>query len=436
MKSINLKLTFTFIVACIFVAISCKKDKNTSGSTAKDVITAKDYVYNLFTKTLTPEADVNANIKSEVGIKLIYSYLVRDQQADSLVNIAFVPEENQKDYDLVIPTSSFSKTNMNGVTGIKTVIKRIDNSTDEGSITLTSFQPPLPVLSDFPAKKLPDDNNKILITGKATSETGLSKIEILDDSQGSFTVVNTIDNLNGVKSYDVNYTYTYRANTANIQIIAYDTFNITTSAIINVPALPFTTYQNVTMGAQGNSSTTVTNNHFFIATGTTGGSCTLNADESTLDFLFYGTSSGPSLYSPTNATNIAKNFYCNGTNNFWNTSTTDFTTLKPTRFRVLVPGDGGVIDALYTKFNANDIPDLNDDGFFSGISVPSGSTAKYVSGGTNSTSQYDVTNAYLIWVRVPTTPAATAYKNCLMRVKSAVDATNVSTITFDIYVQK
>lgn len=436
MKPINLKLTFTFLVVCIFAAISCKKDKNTSGSTAKDVITANSYVYNLFTKSFTPDPDVKANIKSEVGIKLIYSYLIRDQKADSLVNIAFVPEVNQKDYDLVIPSSSFSKTNMNGVLGIKSVIKRIDNSTDKDTIKVTAFQPPLPVLSNFPAKKLPNTNNQIVITGTATSETGLSKIEILDDSQGSYSLVSTIGNLNGVKSYNVNYTYTYRANTASVKIIAYDTFNITAEFVISVPALPFTVYQNVAMGAQGNSSTTVTNNHFFISNGTTAGSCTLNADEANLDFLYYGTSSGPSLYAPTNATNIAKNFYCNGTNNYWNTSTTDFTKLKPTRFRVLVPGDGGVIDALYTNFNANNIPDLNDDGFFNGISTPSGSTAKYVAGGTNSASQFDITTAYLIWVRVPTTPAATAYKNCLMRVKNAVDASSVSTITFDIYIQK
>ncbi len=435
MKAIDIKQTLTLLLISLVGIMACKKDKNTNGSTAKDVLTAQDYVYNLATKKLTPNTDVAANIQSQVGIKLIYSYLVREQQSDSLVNITYATADNQNNLDLLIPVTAFAKTNMAGATAIKSVVKRVDNSTDELLINLSAFQPPLPMLENFPDTKLPDANDHIIITGNASSETGLDKIEILDDSQGAFTIVTTISGLNAAETYAINYDYTYRANTANIKIIAYDTFGITTQFTINVPALPYTLYKDVIMGAQGNSSTTITNNHFFIATGTTGGSCTLNADESTLDFLYYGTSSGPSLYSPTNATNIAKNFYCSGTSDYWNTTTTDFTKLKPTKFRVMVPGDAGV-DDLYTKFNANNIADLDDNGFFTGVSTPSSSTSKYVPGSAPTTSQYNITTAYLIWVKVPTTPAATAFKNCLIRVKEAVDAEKVSTIKFDIYVQK
>lgn len=436
MKSFKIKKAIALLLICFVGVIACKKDSNTStGSTTKDLLTANDYVFNLATKKLTPTSTISANVKSEVGVKLIYSYLVRTGLADSLVKITYATDSNKTNLDVLIPETAFSKANMAAAASIRVVVKRVDNSSDELLLKLTSFQPPLPKLENFPVSKLPDTNSKIVITGNASSLTGLDKIEILDDSKGAFTIVTTIGNLAGAKTYAVNYSYTYRAGTANLKIIAYDTFGIKTEVQIKVPALPYALYKDVTMGSQGNSTTTVTNNHFFMSRGTTAGSCDLAANESNLDFLFYGTSTNPTFYSPTNATNIAKNYYCNGANNIWG-SATDFTKLKPTRFRVLVAGDAGV-DDLYTKFNANNISDLDDTGFFAGISLPSSSTSKYdnssvTSGGTT----FGTTTGYLIWARVPTTTAATSYKNCLIRVKESVNASNVSTIKFDIYVQK
>lgn len=434
MKILNKNIFYAFALIIIGF-LACKKDNTSNNSNLKDNVTSSEYVYNLATKNLTPSASIAINIKSEIGVKFVYSYLLRTGFADSLINITYATADNERDLNINIASTAFATANMNTVSAIKSVIKRLDNSSDEALIKLTSFQPPLPVLSNFPVSKLPDANDQILIEGRATSETGLDKIEILDDSSGSFTIVTTINNLNGVKTYDVNYNYTYRANTANVKIIAYDTFGITTEYIISVPALPYTLYQNVSMGSQGTTTETVLNNHFFIATGLTAGTCALPTNETILDFLYYGTSTGGTFYAPTNVGSVATNFRCNGANAYW---TPNVSTLKPTRFRVLVPGDNGPIDALYAKFNANTIADLNDTGFFTGIPLPGGSTARFAPTGSLSTSLFNTTTGYLIWVRVPTTPAATAYKNCIIRVRDAVNASTaaLSTIRFDIYVQK
>ncbi len=431
MKHIN-KKPIIVLLATFILLFSCKKDEATSGgSTVKDVIATKDFVYNLATKGITPDVDINANIKSEVGIKLIYSYLVRSDRTDSLVNVAYATADNQKDYTLNIPTAAFVKANMATATAIKTVIKRIDNSSNEGLIKLTSFQPPLPKLENFPVSKLPDATNQVSITGKVTSETGLNRIEILDDSQGAFSLVTTLAGLNGAKTYDVNYNYTYRANTANVKIIAYDNFNIKAEVTIRIPALPYTLYQNINMGAQGSLTVTVNNNHFFTNTGTTAGSCSLNANEETMDFLFYGISTGPAFYSPTNTATVAVNYRCNGVG--W--VITDISKMKATRFRVLVPGTPEV-DAVYSKFNANTIVDLNETGFFNGIAVPVGSTARFDPVNLPSASLFNLTNAYLIWVRIPK-PDGT-FRNCIIRAREAVAASTLglSTVKFDIYVQK
>jgi hypothetical protein len=434
MKILNKNLFYAFAIIMISFW-ACKKDKATNGSTVKDVVTAQDYVFNLATRNLTPSNSVAVNVKSEVGVRFVYNYLVRTGLADSLVNITYTTVDNQKDLTINIPNTAFATTNMKVASGIRSVIKRIDNSSDEAIVKLTSFQPPLPKLQNFPVSKLPDANGNILITGLASSETGLNKVEILDDSIGPFTIVTTLGSLNGVKTYNVSYNYTYRANTANVKIIAYDTFGIKTEYTIRIPALPYNLYQNINMGAQGTTTETVLNNHFFIATGTTAGTCDLPQNELNLDFVYYGTSSGGTFYAPTNVGNVATNFRCNGANAYW---TPNAASLKPTRFRVLVPGDGGPIDALYAAFNANTIPDLDDDGFFNGIPIPSGSTARYTPSGTLSASLFNTTTGYLIWAKVPTTPAATAYKNCILRIREGVNASTaaLSTVKFDIYVQK
>ena len=172
MKILNKNIFYAFALIIIGF-LACKKDNTSNNSNLKDNVTSSEYVYNLATKNLTPSASIAINIKSEIGVKFVYSYLLRTGFADSLINITYATADNERDLNINIASTAFATANMNTVSAIKSVIKRLDNSSDEALIKLTSFQPPLPVLSNFPVSKLPDANDQILIEGRATSETGL-----------------------------------------------------------------------------------------------------------------------------------------------------------------------------------------------------------------------------------------------------------------------
>ncbi|MFT4092833.1 MAG: hypothetical protein QM640_04275 [Niabella sp.] len=421
-------LLITIFSFCILM-VACKKDYNKSitDSESEDNVTAVAYQYNTATKKFSPQDSIVAQITSASGVKQVYVYLVRSGEPDSVVIVFFPPGGSENDVAMGVSASIFSKIDMSSTKGLKLMIKHRDNSYHQDSIKITPFTPPLPELQDFPASVLPDDNNIAHITGKAVSENGIKTIYIYDDAAGSFTKVDSITGLNNTISYDVDYNYTYRDKAGNLKIQVVDNFDLTAEAIIKIPVLPYNIYQDVTMGAQGTTTVTVTNNTFFASTGTTSGSCQLNDNEATMDFLFYTTSSGPTFYSPSNTANVATNFKCNGTG--WTIS--NASVLKATKFRILIPGTA-TIDSLYANFNANNIPDLDDDGFFYGIAVPSSSTARSSSAATD----FNTTTVYLIWVRIPN--ADDTFTNALIRAKEVVAASTagLSTITFDIYVQK
>ena len=76
---------------------------------------------------------------------------------------------------------------------------------------------------------------KITITGKASSENGLKAIEIFDDYQGTYVLVNKIDLPNNEKTYNLNYDYTYRKNAGNLKMVITDKFDLTAEATANIP---------------------------------------------------------------------------------------------------------------------------------------------------------------------------------------------------------
>lgn len=425
-KIINALLLTVITGLCIFTA--CKKDD--VKISAEDEVVAGEFTYNLATKKVTPNATVNAQITSPAGVKFIYCYLVRSNAPDSII-YTYYATEDANNVNLEIPTESFLSATTN-ISGVKLSIKHLDNSSDNAFIKVTAFTPPLPKLTDFAEELLPNDNDKIVISGKASSENGLKRIEIFDDAAGDFTIVNTIDNLNDAQEFDVNYTYTYRSGTANLKVLVTDNFDLKDSININVPVLPYTVYSDVTMGAQGTSSVTVNNNFFIAATGQILGSCELPSNEANMDFLFYGTSSNATFYSPSNTSGVAKNYRCNGV--AWTISNPS--ALKATKFRVLVPGSSEA-DAVYAKVAANEISDLTDEGLFAGNSVPGGSTAKYSPTDAPASNVFNTTSAYLIWAKIPN--ADGSFTNCLIRAKEVnytSSSTGLSTIKCDIFVQK
>lgn len=421
------KVLFLSFMMGLTILSACKKDK--AVFSADDEVTTKDFTYNLATKKVTPDQVVSAQINSPAGVKFIYCYLVRSNAPDSII-YTYYATDDANNVSLEIPTESFiSATDQ--ISGVKLSIKHLDNSSDEGFIKVTAFTPPLPKLTDFASELLPDANDKINVTGKASSENGLQKVEIFDDSTGEFTLVGTLDNLNNAQEFQVNYDYTYRKGTANLKVLVTDNFDLKDSINISVPVLPYTLYSDVTMGAQGTSSVTVNNNFFIAATGQILGSCELPTNEENMDFLFYGSSTNATFYSPANTSGVAKNYRCNGV--AWTINNPS--ALKATKFRVILPGSADA-DAVYAKVNANNIADLEDDGLFAGNSVPGGSTVKYSATDAPASNVFNTTNANLIWIKIPNPNGS--FTNCLIRAKEVnyASTTGLSTIKCDIFVQK
>ncbi|WP_316805581.1 hypothetical protein [Pedobacter nototheniae] len=513
-----------YLFAGMVVLSSCKKTE-TAGLGS---FNADDYTFNRATKSFSTNKDVSAQITSSDGIRYVYAYLIRTNATDSLIAVA--SPNNATDYTFTIPTTSFPLNNMSKATGVKVLAKQADNSTVEGFIKITYFDPALPQLKDFPIKLTADLNggntaitgnitsdyglaqvdiyddyqtentyvlvnsitslsnakqyalnyaykyrkaaqhikvvakdiygqsNELIIampvdvtlfkpkfvsfpatitpnvgsptafTGTITSVTGLKRIDVYDDYQGAYALVSSLSNLNSSLNYSFNYSYTYRKRAANLKVVAVDLEDVQSELVIPLNINYGTTlYRDVVMNAQ----TTGTNTIFFAETGTTAGNCNLNASEATMAFLFYGTSTGPAFYSPTNTASVASNFKCNGTS--WSIANTG--ALRATRFRVLVPGTTG-IDNIYAQYNANNI-DVIDDAFFTanGIAVPGSSSSRFDATAAATTAIFNTTSAYLIYVRIPDV-SGTGYKNALLRAKEATSTTGTSTIKFDIYIQK
>ncbi|WP_345955598.1 hypothetical protein [Mucilaginibacter sp. PAMB04168] len=517
-----------FMLSACAVMLSCKKDKIAgSGSSS---FTADDYTFNRATKNFAPAATIGGQLTSSAGIRFVYCYLIRANATDSLIYVTDNTADNPTNYTLNIPLSSFPVNNMSKATGVKIMAKQTDNSSIQGLIKITYFDPALPQLTNFPASitanlnggntaitgtitsnyglKQVDiyDDSKVentyelagslndlngaktytlnyaykyrkaaqhikvvatdiynqtnetiinmpvdlaafkpnfsnfaasitpnltgttAITGSITSVTGLKRIDIYDDYQGAYVLVSSISNLNGSLNYTLNYNYTFRRRATNIKLIAFDTDDLQTEKVIPLNITYKTElYRDVFMNAQTTGTSTI----FFVDNGTTKGNCDLNASESTMSFLFYGTGTGPAFYSPTNTTNVASNFKCNGSS--WVIG--NASNFRATRFRVLVPGSTGV-DNIYAQYNAGSI-DALDDAFFTanGIVAPTGSSARFDATAAATTSVFNTTNAYLIYLRIPDANGIT-YKNALIRAKEAVSSAGTSTVKFDILVQK
>lgn len=285
-----------------------------------------------------------------------------------------------------------------------------------------------PKFVDFPAGITPVlTGGTTRVTGKITSVTGLAKVDVYDDYDGSYVLVGSITDLNGSKDYTLNYDYSYRKRAQNLKLIATDTDNLPTELVIPLNVTYMTeVYRDVVMSGQ-----TGTEGSFFDSSnGTVFGNCEVSGNEEKLDFLIYCSNAGVlSFYSPTNTSSAASNYKCNGTS--WSPVTSD---LKGTRFRVLVPGTA-VYDNVYTLYNAGNI-DVLDDNFFTGIQAPGSSSTKFDAAAAPASNIFNLTNAYLLWVRIP--QADGTNKNCLLRVKEVnINASaGLSTIRFDIIVQK
>jgi hypothetical protein len=279
-----------------------------------------------------------------------------------------------------------------------------------------------PKLLDFPASV----SDGTVFTGKITATGGLDRVDIYDDRKGDFELVESIGGLNGTKDYDFSYTYTIRTRSENIKIVAVDQEDVQTELVIPLETnYASIIYRNVFMDAQTAGTATI-----IFEDGTTRGNCFLNDSESTMAFLFYTTSNGPSFYSPSNTSGVAKNYKCNG--EAWTIA--NAASLKATRFRVLVKGASSGQTDVYNLYENNELDDLSD-AFFEGknISAPSSSGPRYDPSSPASASLFNLTDAYLIYVRIPD---GAGHKNAIVRLKEIMPDGGNSTIKFDFHIQK
>ncbi|WP_374163735.1 hypothetical protein [Arcticibacter sp. MXS-1] len=370
---------------------------------------------------------ITGKITSESGIAKVE--ILDDYQASGVFKpVQSITVSNEKEYNL-----NYLYTYRKAAQHIKIIATDIYGQAMEQVIDMpVDVNVFKPKFADFPESVTPDlTGGPTKVAGRITSFTGLSKIEIYDDFEGSFVSVKTIGDLNDSHDYTLNYDYQYRKRASKIKIVATDADNLTTELVIPLNVTYATeVYRDVMMSSQ---SATAPGSFFDASTGTVFGNCEVSGNENKLDFLLYTSTAGVlSFYSPTNTASAASSYKCNGVS--WTPVTAN---LKATRFRVLLPTTAGntASDNIYSAYNSGSINNL-DDSFFGTISVPGSSSTKYDATATPASNIFNTTSAYLIWFRIP--QANGSNKNCLVRVKEVnINATvGLSTVKFDIIVQK
>jgi len=367
---------------------------------------------------------IGGNITSDYGIKQVD--ILDDFQTENvyvLVN-SITGINNLKQYAL-----NYAYTYRKAAQHIKVRATDIYNQTSEIIINMpvdvSIFKPKF---LNFSASVTPNTSGATAVNGQITSVTGLKRVDIYDDRDGTYKLLGSTNNLNGVKTYTYNGSYNYAMRAEHIKLIAVDTDDLQSELVIPLNVTYFSkVYRDVTMTAQ----TAGTNTIFFDTDGSTKGNCELNASELTMAFLFYATSSGPTFYAPTNTTNVASNFRCNGVSWVLSRPAAD---MRATRFRVLLP----TVTAeklVYDDLAAGKLDDLATR--VGALSISS-SGPRYDAAATPSSSIFNATNANLIAVRIPDIGNPNSSKLAVIHVKECAVAPTVgnSTIKFDIYIQK
>lgn len=227
------RILYLLIPGLLLLAAACKKDKFTEPS---GTLEAKDYVYNVALKGFQPEATVGGHITTNFALKTIYYYIQRTSQPDSLIQIDFLPGDQE--YNFSIKPEVWSNINLAGVKGIKLLCVRDNSTTLEKIIKVTYFDPAAPVLKDVPASITPALTGATAITGKASSETGISKVYFYDNRSGNFVVMDSVA-ANGSKDFSINYNYTYAAGAGQLKVTAVDIYGLKAEKIVQFVNIPF-----------------------------------------------------------------------------------------------------------------------------------------------------------------------------------------------------
>lgn len=366
---------------------------------------------------------ITATIKSEYGIKQVD--ILDDYQTENTYVLAnsITGINNLKEYAL-----NYAYTYRKAAQHIKVRATDIYNQTSEIIINMpvdvSIFKPRF---DSFPSSVATTATS---VAGEIRSVTGLKKVDIYDDRNGTYVLLGTADNLNGVKTYNYNSAYTFRKRASNIKIIAIDTEDLQSELIIPINV----TYQSVLYRDVDMNAHTAATKTVFLSNGTVVGNCGLLENEANIYFIFAQQSAGATFFNPFTAAtgSLTSSLKCNGVN--WAPNSPS--TLNDTKFRVLVEGASTGQTAIYNQLNDGTIDDLSDAFFTANaISTPSSNNPRYDGTTAASAGFFNKTNGRLIYAKVRNT-VTQATKNMLIHIKDVkLDGGN-STTKFDIYIQK
>lgn len=190
------------------------------------------------------------------------------------------------------------------------------------------------------------------------------------------------------------------------------------------------TYKDVLLSARANYGGT--EEAFFDAeSGMVISSCDAASNISIIDFLLYDQAGYVQLYSPMNASNVVKNFKCEGkTIDPQDGTWKDFYTTE-TYFRVLNP-DSAAQQAIINAYEAGTIVELND-AFFTGVAEPVSKAPRVYKSASDpgySNTHFSLDAYPYGWVKNTTTGKSGIIKMTDMP-KEAVNG-RISELTFDI----
>jgi len=230
MKSI---LKLLSILPMLLLVMCKKKDAVLPEGT----LTAKDYVYNNAIKKFQPEETVSGNLSTNIQLKTIYYYLQRQGKTDTLLQIDF-PADAPAGYDFSLKTTSWSGVNMIGAKGLKVLAVQDNNTYLEKIVGIQYFDPAAPVIAEVPETITPQLTGLTSITGKLTSPTGISKVNIYDNATGNFELVGTVEG-NNAKDLNLNYQYEYNDGAGQLKIEVVDIYQLKAEKVVQFVNIPF-----------------------------------------------------------------------------------------------------------------------------------------------------------------------------------------------------
>lgn len=235
---------FIFLLGALVTVAACKKDKFTEPTGNLEAV---DYTWNVALKGFQPQATVGGNLTTSFDMKTVYYYIQREGKSDSLIQLDFL--QGEKEYAFTIKPEVWTNINLVGVKGIKLLAVQDNNTSLEKQVKITYFNPAAPVLKDLPETLTPSLTGTTAVTGKAVSETGITKIYFYDNSTGNFVVIDSVT-ANGSKDVTINYNYTYTAGAGQLKATAVDIYGLKADKVIqfvNIPFKPVITFDTDTL---------------------------------------------------------------------------------------------------------------------------------------------------------------------------------------------